>query len=335
MAPRTWLITGCSSGFGRQLAEVALERGDAVVATARRPMCSTTSSRRVRTACSPCPSTSPRPTAIAAAVAAAEDRFGGVDVLVNNAGFGSVGAIEEVEPEHLRDVMETMFFGPVALTQAVLPGMRARGSGAVVQMSSMGGQLSPPGFGAYCAAKFALEAASESLAAEVAPFGMRVLIVEPGSFRTGFAGARLHRSPSLPGYARPWARTASSSTGSTAARRATRGKRPRRSRRRSTRTSRRSGSRSAATPSRRSAARSRPASTNSPAGSRRAAPPPSRGDARRVLPAEREERAPPRGRAANAPRGAAQPGSASTCASIVSAPRARATDTRWWPSRSA
>ena len=97
--------------------------------------------------------------------------------------------------------METMFFGPLALTQAVLPGMRARGRGAIVQMSSMGGQLSPPGFGAYCAAKFALEAASESLAAEVAPLGLRVVIVEPGSFRTGFAGGRLHRSPPLAAYA--------------------------------------------------------------------------------------------------------------------------------------
>ena len=118
--------------------------------------------------------------------------------------------------------METMFFGPVALTQAVLPAMRARGSGAIVQMSSMGGQLSPPGFGAYCAAKFALEAASESLAAEVAPLGLHVVIVEPGSFRTGFAGGRLHRRPRSTPTRRPSARTASSSARRTAARRATR-----------------------------------------------------------------------------------------------------------------
>jgi len=201
MAPRTWLITGCSSGFGRQIADVALDRGDAVVATARRPQALgdlvALAPDRVLAVALDVTS----PAAITAAVKEAEERFGGVDVLVNNAGFGSVGAIEEVEPEHLRDVMETMFFGPVALTRAVLPGMRARGTGAIVQMSSMGGQLSPPGFGAYCAAKFALEAASESLAAEVAPLGLRVLIVEPGSFRTEFAGARLHQSPSLPAYA--------------------------------------------------------------------------------------------------------------------------------------
>jgi NAD(P)-dependent dehydrogenase (short-subunit alcohol dehydrogenase family) len=201
MAPRTWLITGCSSGFGRRLAEVALERGDQVVATARRPdaLDDLVALAPDRVLAAALDVTSPA--AIAAAVGATRDRFGAIDVLVNNAGFGSVGAIEEIEPGHLREVMETMFFGPVALTQAVLPGMRARGSGAIVQMSSMGGQLSPPGFGAYCAAKFALEAASESLAAEVAPLGLRVLIVEPGSFRTGFAGARLHRSPSLPEYA--------------------------------------------------------------------------------------------------------------------------------------
>jgi NAD(P)-dependent dehydrogenase (short-subunit alcohol dehydrogenase family) len=90
--------------------------------------------------------------------------------------------------------MDTLFFGPFALTQAVLPHMRERGSGAIVQMSSAGGQTSPPGFGAYCSAKFALEAASEALATEVAPFGIRVLIVEPGAFRTEFGGGRMHRS---------------------------------------------------------------------------------------------------------------------------------------------
>jgi NAD(P)-dependent dehydrogenase (short-subunit alcohol dehydrogenase family) len=247
MAPRTWLITGCSSGFGRRLAEVALERGDQVVATARRPdaLDDLVALAPDRVLAAALDVTSPA--AIAAAVGATRDRFGAIDVLVNNAGFGSVGAIEEIEPGHLREVMETMFFGPVALTQAVLPGMRARGSGAIVQMSSMGGQLSPPGFGAYCAAKFALEAASESLAAEVA---------------------------------RP----------------------------RSTRTSRRSGSRWAVTRWRRSARRSSSAWPSSPAGRRRAAPPPSPADALRAQPA-------------------------SICASIISAPRARATDTRWWPSR--
>jgi hypothetical protein len=96
--------------------------------------------------------------------------------------------------------METMYFGPVALTQAVLPGIRARGSGAVVQISSMGGQVTMPGFGAYCSAKFALEALSESLAAEVEPLGIRVLIVEPGAFRTAFGGRGMHRSRRIDAY---------------------------------------------------------------------------------------------------------------------------------------
>jgi NAD(P)-dependent dehydrogenase (short-subunit alcohol dehydrogenase family) len=198
---RVWLITGTSSGFGRQLALAALDRGDAVVATARRPetlsALATAAPDRVRTVALDVTDGDQ----IVAAVASALDRFGRIDVLVNNAGHGSVGAIEEVEPDHLRALMETMFFGPVALTKAVLPHMRERGGGAIVQMSSMGGQLAPPGFGAYCSAKWALEAASEALAAEVRPLGLRVLIVEPGSFRTEFGGARLHESPEIAAYA--------------------------------------------------------------------------------------------------------------------------------------
>jgi NAD(P)-dependent dehydrogenase (short-subunit alcohol dehydrogenase family) len=132
-----------------------------------------------------------------AAIAGAVDRFGRLDVLVNCAGFGSVGAVEEIEDGPFRALMETMFFGALALTQAALPVMRHQGAGAIVQISSMGGQVTMPGFGAYCAARFALEAVSESLAAEVKPFGIRVLIVEPGAFATGFGGARMQRSPEL------------------------------------------------------------------------------------------------------------------------------------------
>jgi NAD(P)-dependent dehydrogenase (short-subunit alcohol dehydrogenase family) len=198
---RVWLITGSSSGFGRHLALAALEHGDAVVATARRTDTladlAAAVPERVHTVALDVTDGDQ----IAAAVASALDRFGRIDVLVNNAGHGSVGAIEEVEPDHLRALMETMYFGPVALTKAVLPHMRERGSGAIVQMSSMGGQLAPPGFGAYCSTKWALEAASEALAAEVRPLGLRVLIVEPGSFRTEFGGARLHESPEIAAYA--------------------------------------------------------------------------------------------------------------------------------------
>ncbi len=200
MTPRTWLVTGTSSGFGRAIAYAALDGGDQVVATARRPdtlddLVAYAPDRVLALALDVT-----RRDQIDAAVATAVERFGSIDVLVNNAGYGSVGAIEEVDESDLRALMETMFYGPFALSQAVLPHMRAQGSGAIVQISSMGGQLAPPGFGAYCSAKFALEAASESLASEVAPFGIRVLIVEPGSFRTEFAGARLHRSRRIDGY---------------------------------------------------------------------------------------------------------------------------------------
>ena len=198
---RVWLITGSSSGFGRELAAAALERGGRVVATARRPdaLADLVASAPDRVHAVALDVT--RADQIESAVAAALERFGRIDVLVNNAGYGSVGAVEEIDMDDLRGLMETMFFGPVALTKAVLPHMRARRSGAIVQTSSMGGQLSPPGFGAYCSAKFALEAMSESLAAEVEPYGIRVLIPEPGAFRTGFGGARLHRSPELGAYA--------------------------------------------------------------------------------------------------------------------------------------
>jgi NAD(P)-dependent dehydrogenase (short-subunit alcohol dehydrogenase family) len=196
--PRVWLITGSSSGFGRQLAQTALEHGDRVVATARQA-----SSLDELVAAAPDGAAVAVKLDVtdaderAAAVAAAVDRFGRLDVLVNNAGFGSVGAVEEIRFDEFRPLMDTMFFGPLALTQAVLPIMRAQRSGTIVQISSMGGQVTMPGFGAYCASKFALEAVSESLAAEVTPFGIRVLIVEPGAFATGFGGDRMQHSPQL------------------------------------------------------------------------------------------------------------------------------------------
>jgi NAD(P)-dependent dehydrogenase (short-subunit alcohol dehydrogenase family) len=138
--------------------------------------------------------------AVEHAVQATLAEFGRVDVVVNNAGHGSVGAVEELTMAELRALMEVMFFGAVAVTKAVVPHLREQGGGAIVQMSSMGGQVSMPGFGAYCAAKFALEGLSEALAGELAPFGVRVLIVEPGAFRTEFGGARMHRSREIPAY---------------------------------------------------------------------------------------------------------------------------------------
>ena len=122
-------------------------------------------------------------------------------MLVNNAGYGSVGAVEEIDDGDLRALMDTMFFGAVALTRAVLPRMRAQGAARSCRSARWAASSTSPGFGAYCAAKFALEAMSESLAAEVAPFGIRVLIVEPGAFRTAFGGARMHRSRDIGVYA--------------------------------------------------------------------------------------------------------------------------------------
>ncbi|MGW5263025.1 oxidoreductase [Microbispora sp. NPDC004025] len=200
MTGRVWLITGCSAGFGRELAEAALAAGDRVMATARRPEALAALAElggdRVRVSRLDVTDAA----SVDAAVAETLSAFGRIDVVVNNAGHGSVGAVEELSMSDLRALMEVMFFGAVTVTKAVLPHLRRQGSGTVVQMSSMGGQLSMPGFGAYCAAKFALEGLSEALAAEVAPFGVRVLIVEPGAFRTEFGGHRMHRSEPIDAY---------------------------------------------------------------------------------------------------------------------------------------
>jgi NAD(P)-dependent dehydrogenase (short-subunit alcohol dehydrogenase family) len=137
---------------------------------------------------------------VAQAVQQAIGRFGRIDVLINNAGFGIVGAVEETPEHELRAQMETNFFGAVSVTQALLPVFRQQASGAIVNISSLGGQLSFPGFGAYSASKFALEGLSEALAAEVAPLGIKVLIVEPGQFRTDLAGSAMKYMPEIPAY---------------------------------------------------------------------------------------------------------------------------------------
>lgn len=193
-----WLITGCSSGFGRALVDAALARGDRVVATARRPeSLADLASHRVLVVALDVT----RQDQIDATVRAALERFGRIDTLVNNAGYSSIGAVEEIDMDDLRTLMETAFFGAVALTKAVLPHMRERQSGAIVQMSSQAGQMSFAGGGAYAAAKHALEGLSEALADEVRPHGIRTLIVEPGAFRTELMGARYHRSRELDAYA--------------------------------------------------------------------------------------------------------------------------------------
>ncbi|MEV7420152.1 oxidoreductase [Streptomyces sp. NPDC089919] len=186
---RIWLITGASSGFGRALADAALAAGDTVVAAVRRPAALTEYAAAHPGRLVPVALDASDPTRAAAVAAEVAERFGRIDVLVNNAGRGLIGAVEETSDAELRDLMDLHFFGPAALVRAVLPYMRARKSGALVQMSSMGGRMSFPGVGAYSATKFALEGLTEALAPEVAPHGITCLIVEPGSFRTGFAGA--------------------------------------------------------------------------------------------------------------------------------------------------
>lgn len=198
---RVWLITGASSGFGRAIATAALAAGDTVVATARKPealddLVAAHPDRAVAVQLDVTDTAR-----IADVVADTVLWYGRIDVVVNNAGMGLVGAVEETSDRELRDLMDLHFFGPAALVRAVLPHMRRNGSGAVVQMSSMGGRFTFPGVGAYSATKFALEGLSEALAAEVAPHGVKVLIVEPGSFRTGFAGGgALRQSTALAAY---------------------------------------------------------------------------------------------------------------------------------------
>jgi NAD(P)-dependent dehydrogenase (short-subunit alcohol dehydrogenase family) len=196
---RVWLITGASSGFGRSIAEAALAAGDDVVASARRPsaLADLVSDHPGRVLALELDVTDAE--RIPAAVAEAVAWRGRLDVLVNNAGYALVGAVEENTDAELRGMLEVMFFGAAAMTRAVLPHLRGRGSGAIVQISSLGGQLSFAGYSAYSAAKFALEGLSEALADEVNPLGIKVLIVEPGSFRTGLQNGFAVSTP-IPAY---------------------------------------------------------------------------------------------------------------------------------------
>lgn len=196
----TWFITGASSGFGMAFARYAIEQGYNLVATARTPAkleaLAATAPERILVHKLDVTAAGDAEAAVQAAIA----RFGRIDVLINNAGYGIVGAVEETPESELRAQMETNFFGAVAVTKAVLPQMRAQRSGAIVNISSLGGQLSFGGFSAYSASKFALEGMTEALAQEIAPFGINALIVEPGAFRTGFAADALKHMPVIDAY---------------------------------------------------------------------------------------------------------------------------------------
>jgi NAD(P)-dependent dehydrogenase (short-subunit alcohol dehydrogenase family) len=200
-ARKTWFITGTSAGFGAAFADYALERGDQVVATARSvgkldALVARAPDRVLAVRLDVTKAADIQP-----AIEAALRRFGRIDYLFNNAGYGVVGAVEETPDAELRALFDTNFFGAAAVTRAVLPVLRAQRSGAIVNVSSMGGQLSFEGVGAYSASKFALEGMSEALALEMKPFGVKVLIVEPGAFRTSFGGNdALRHMPAAPAY---------------------------------------------------------------------------------------------------------------------------------------
>ncbi|MBX6317010.1 MULTISPECIES: oxidoreductase [Pseudomonadota] len=191
---KTWLITGCSSGLGRNLAQAVLQAGFNAVVTARNP-------QSVQDIVAAYPDTAAavaldvaNPEQVAAAVALARTRFGGVDVLVNNAGHGYRAAVEEADEREVAELFASNFFGAVALVKAVLPGMRANRRGAIVNVSSIAGRLAAPGSGYYSATKFAIEGLSDALRKEVEPLGIRVMVIDPGAFRTEFAGRSLQQA---------------------------------------------------------------------------------------------------------------------------------------------
>ena len=200
VSKRVWFITGCSSGFGQAFAQAVIEHGEQLVDTG-------INIEEIELLASGQPD-SVRVMAldvtdaeqVQATVKAALDAFGQIDVLVNNASYGLFGAFEELSEEQIRQQMEVNLFGAMNVTRAVLPFMRAQRSGHLVQMSSVSGQIGSIGFSAYQASKFALEGWSEALSKEIAPFGIRVTIIEPGNFRTNWAGRSMVKAQSMPAY---------------------------------------------------------------------------------------------------------------------------------------
>ena len=196
-----WLITGCSKGIGRALAQQALQSGYRVVVTARDTATLADVVKEHPEAVAAVELDVTKPDQVKAAIRAAEDRFGGVDVLVNNAGYGYLAAIEEGDDTDVRALFEANIFGTWNMIKAALPGMRARGRGHIVNISSVGGLTTFPGVGFYHMAKFAVEGLSETLAKEVIPLGLGVTVVEPGAFRTEFRGSSMKQSRvRLPAY---------------------------------------------------------------------------------------------------------------------------------------
>jgi NAD(P)-dependent dehydrogenase (short-subunit alcohol dehydrogenase family) len=200
MPSKVWFITGTSRGFGRVWARAALARGDRVAATARDVKTLGPLVERYGDLIAPLALDVTDKAAASAAIAFAQEHFGRLDVVVNNAGYGLFGTIEEVSESEARAQLETNLFGALWVTQAALPFMRAQGSGHIIQVSSIGGVNAFPTVGLYHASKWALEGFSQSLAAEVAGFGIKVTIVEPGGFATDWGGASAKRAAQMKIY---------------------------------------------------------------------------------------------------------------------------------------
>lgn len=199
-ATRTWLVTGASRGLGRAVTEAVLDAGHTVVATARRPQALAGLAGKYGDRVVPLALDVTDRARAGEVVREAAARAGRIDVLLNNAGYGLAGAVEEVSEQQVRDQLEVNFLGALWCTQAVLPVMRAQRSGHILQMSSIAGIATYPNLGMYNAGKWALEGMSEALAHEVAGFGIRVTLVEPGEFRTEWSGAAMTRATPMPEY---------------------------------------------------------------------------------------------------------------------------------------
>ncbi|MBM7783750.1 SDR family NAD(P)-dependent oxidoreductase [Tenggerimyces flavus] len=190
-----WFVTGASRGLGRALTAAALEAGHDVVATARTPAQLDSLAVLYPNSLRTLALDVTDPAAVSAAIATTLSWHGRVDVVVNNAGYANIAPVETMDPADFRAQLEANFFGTVSVTRAVLPTMRAQRSGHVLQISSIGGRAGAPGVSAYQAAKWAVEGFSEALAAEVAPFGVKLTIVEPGAMRTDWAGSSMRIDP--------------------------------------------------------------------------------------------------------------------------------------------
>jgi NAD(P)-dependent dehydrogenase (short-subunit alcohol dehydrogenase family) len=203
---KVWFITGTSKGFGRIWAEAALERGDRVAATARRPETLADLADRYGEAVLPMALDVTDKAAVDEAVARAHEHFGRLDVVVNNAGYGLFGTIEEVSEQQARDQIETNLFGALWVTKAALPILREQGSGHIIQVSSIGGVNAFPTVGLYHASKWGLEGFSQALSQEVADLGIKVTLVEPTGYSTDWAGPSGVRAERLPAYEQVWER---------------------------------------------------------------------------------------------------------------------------------